>query len=345
MNPLLPPRVSIIIVNWNGLEHLETCLESLQNQAFRDFEVVLVDNGSRDGSTNFVRERYPWVRLVELEENIGFAGGNNVGLEHARGEYLVALNNDTRADSGWLAELVATADAHPAAGMVGSRVVAFVDPDIIDSLGVGICPDGMSRGRFRGSRYSGLKLAEVEPILLPSACAALYKRAMLEETGFFDEDFFAYAEDTELGLRGQLAGWGAVLATRAIVQHKYSGTGGVFSPFKVYLVERNHYWAALKIFPLRMLLALPFHTVIRYLVQVKAVFASRGSGGEFLTSGSRSALLGAVLKGTFAALTGAPRMWRKRRRIMRGRKISNAEMARLLQKYRLSFPELLDIQD
>ena len=180
-------------------------------------------------------------------------------------------------------------------------------------------------------------------ILFPSACAALYKRAMIDEVGFFDDDFFAYCEDTDLGLRGRIAGWGAILAPQAVVYHKYSGTGGAFSSFKLFLVERNHYWVVLKNFPLPLLLAVPFYTLARYSVQARSIFASRGSGREFLASGSRGALLGAVLKGTVYALGSGPRMFRKRRRIMRSRKISGFALARLMLRHQLTFRELLDI--
>lgn len=336
------PRVSIIIVNWNGLEHLETCLESLKAQLFKDFEVVMVDNGSTDGSLAFLRDRYPWVRLVPLSENTGFATGNNRGLEHARGEYIVTLNNDTEAASDWLETLVRVADAHPAAGMVGSRICSFDDHDLIDSVGHGFCRDAMSRGRFRNRHWSELHMQPDEEILFPSACVALYRRGMLDQTGFFDDDFFAYAEDTDLGLRCRLAGWQAVAATDAIVYHKYSKTGGVFSPFKLYLVERNHYWIAFKILPWRLLLMLPFFTAVRYYEQVRCVLAGSGSGGEFLSSGSRKQIVWAILKGTWDGIAGLPRILRKRRAVMKTRKISTRALVQLLRRYRLSFKELLD---
>ena len=170
------PVASVIIVNWNGLEHLPVCLDSLAAQTFRDFEVILVDNGSRDGSVEFVRARYPWVRLVELAENTGFAAGNNYGFEQARGAYLVTLNNDTRAEPDWLATLVAVAEAYPQAGMVASRICNFADVDLIDTIGMAICRDGMARGQHRNRRWSTLRLPEVAEILMPSACAALYRR-------------------------------------------------------------------------------------------------------------------------------------------------------------------------
>lgn len=337
-----PPQISVIIVNWNGCHHLPACLDSLAAQSFRDFEVILVDNGSTDGSVELVRERYPWVRLVELPVNSGFATGNNRGLEHARGDYLVTLNNDTMVAADWLEMLAGAAAAYPRAGMVGSRICSCEDPDIIDSIGVAICRDGMSRGRFRRRRWSSLRLGEIEQVLLPSACAALYKRAMLDETGFFDDDFFAYAEDSDLGLRGRLAGWDAIVATRAVVYHKYSQTSGGFSPFKVHLVERNHYWLAVKTFPLTHLLALPFFTGLRYLEQFRQVLNGQGAGREFLEHRqARTAIVAALLKGVAGGLAGVPRMLVKRRKIMAARKISMAAMAELLRRHQLSFRELL----
>ncbi|MCP3175629.1 glycosyltransferase family 2 protein [Desulfuromonas sp. KJ2020] len=343
MDVALMDKVSIIIVNWNGRNHLATCLDSLAAQSFKEFEVVLVDNGSIDGSVEFVRHAYPWVRLVELPENTGFAAGNNLGFNQARGEYIVTLNNDTQVEPDWLELLVQVADDHPHAGMVGCRICSFTNPDVIDSLGLAICKDGMSRGRFRNRLWSSLNLPAVEDILIPSACAALYRRAMLESVGFFDADFFAYAEDTDLGLRGRLAGWGAVIATGAVVYHKYSQTSGSLSPFKVYLVERNHFWVVLKNFPLNFLVMLPFFTVWRYLEQAQAVLASRGTGGEFRDGDSRVELVGALLKGIWDSLRGMPQVLRKRRQLMQMRKLTGREYAQLLRHHGITFKELLDM--
>ncbi len=338
----MKPVVSIIIVNWNGLAHLPECLDSLTAQSFRNFEVILVDNGSVDDSLAFVQTHYPWVKLVPLAENTGFAAGNNRGLEHALGSYIVTLNNDTRVEPDWLEILVKVANANLRAGMVGCRICSFNDPDIIDSVGMGICRDGMSRGRFRNRRWSSINLQDVENILFPSACAALYRRAMINETGFFDEDFFAYAEDSDLGLRGRLAGWEAVLATQAIVYHKYSQSSGSFSPLKIYLVERNHYWVALKVFPLGNLLLLPIFTMLRYLEQARAVMSGNGAGRDFRTSGSQGALIKAVVKGICGSLWGIPRMLGKRRQVMATRRLPRSEFLNLLRVHRITLKELLD---
>ena len=335
------PRISLIIVNWNGKQYLPACLDSLLEQTRTDFETIVVDNGSQDGSLELLRDSYPWVRLVALPDNSGFAGGNNAGFAVAEGAYIVTLNNDTRVEPDWLAELCLPVEQQADVGMVASRICGWDEPERIDSLGVAICPDGMSRGSRRRLRYSDLTIGKNEEILLPSACAALYRREMIERIGFFDDDFFAYCEDTDLGLRGRIAGWRAVLARDALVYHRYSRSGGEFSPFKLYLVERNHFWVAMKSFPMSMLLAVPFWTMLRYLVQVQLVLSARGAGAQFRGAPS-SALIKALVRGIRDALRSLPLLIRKRRRVMATKRLSCAEIKRLLRAFGISFRELLD---
>ena len=237
-----------------------------------------------------------------------------------------------------------TADAHPKAGMVGSRVVSFFDPDVIDSVGIRICKDGMSRGANRNGQFSRLNLHGTLDILFPSACSALYKRAMLDEIGFFDSDFFAYCEDTDLGLRGRLAGWQAVLNTDAVTYHKYSKTGGELSAFKIYHVERNHYWAAIKSFPPLDLFLLPLNTALRYFEQFKALKSQKGDAVTFAQSGDKSELIFALLRGIASALMHTPEHLLKRRATQQKRKIPHREMRVLLKKYNLPYRELFDIK-
>ncbi len=335
-------KASIIIVNWNGKAYLPDCLESLKAQTFKDFETILVDNGSSDGSLEFVVGHYPWVKTVALPVNQGFAGGNNAGLQRAFGEYIITLNNDTEAEPTWLEELVRVADENPVVGMVASRICSYDDHDMVDSLGVKVCSDGMSRGAFRLLRFSELTPGKIEAILIPSACAALYRRRMIETVGFFDEDFFAYCEDTDLGLRGRLAGWTALLARDAVIYHKYSQTGGAFSPLKLYLVERNHYWVAFKTYPLTWILALPVSTILRYLEQARVVLASRGTGQQFAVSSSKTAHIMALVRGVADAMKMLPKMQAKRSRFAAIRRLGDQEMGQLLRTYRLSFRGLFD---
>lgn len=335
------PLVSIIIVNWNGKQYLPDCLDSLLDQYLKDFETIVVDNGSNDGSLELLQHSYSWVRVVSLATNTGFASGNNAGFAVSRGKYIVTLNNDTRVERDWLVELTAPVEARPEIGMVASRICSWDTPDQIDSLGVTVCRDGMSRGSRRLALFSTLTLAKTEDILLPSACAALYRRKMIDETGFFDDDFFAYCEDTDLGLRGRMAGWQALLARDAVVYHRYSRSGGVFSPFKLYLVERNHFWVALKNFPLTMLMVLPFWTIVRYFVQAQLVLAASGVGADF-RSGSQKDLSSAVSKGIIDMIRGLPVIIRKRRAASSMRRLSSGEAKALLCRYEISFRELLD---
>ena len=335
-------KASIIIVNWNGKEHLPVCLESLMAQTFRNFETILVDNGSADGSLGFINTQYPWVKTVALPVNKGFAGGNNAGFLHSFGEYIITLNNDTEADPGWLEELVRVADESPDVGMVASRVCSYDNHDLIDSLGVKVCRDGMSRGAFRLQRFSTLALEKTEKILIPSACAALYRRSMIESIGFFDEEFFAYCEDTDLGLRGRRAGWNALLARDAVMYHKYSQTSGAFSPLKLYLVERNHYWVAFKNYPLTWILALPFVTIRRYIEQARVVLSSQGAGQQFAASSSKTACAMALIRGVVDALKMIPEMWAQRRTLSSIRKLGDKEFVQLLREYEFSFKELFD---
>ncbi len=336
------PVVSIVILNWNGIDHLPDCLASLKIQTFQDFECIVVDNGSTDASVAYLKSSHPWVRLVSLHKNHGFASGNVIGLKSCTGKYIVTLNNDTIADRFWLQKLVKAADDNPEAGMVGCRICSNQNRDIIDSIGVKICLDGMSRGAGRGKKFSSLRSVSTK-ILMPSACAALYRRTMLDETGFFDEAFFAYCEDTDLGLRGRLAGWGAVLAPDAIVYHKYSATAGTFSPFKLYLVERNHFWVAFKSFPPMLLLLLPITTLMRYLLQIFAILRSSGSGEAFRLSSSPWQCLVAVAKGLLHGLLRFESSTKTRSAHKSAAKLNDHMILQLIRKNKLSILELLDV--
>ena len=197
------PRVSIIILNWNGGQFLKECLESLAAQTFCDFETVLLDNGSQDGSVSYLHEAFPWARVIELPENIGFAAGNNRALTECCGEYIVTLNNDTKTVPDFLAELVRTADADRSVGMVAAKMLNFYETGRIDSVGISVAANGMGQNIGVGEQDYGQFDAPAE-VFGPCAGAALYRREMLAETGFFDPDFFAYYEDIDLAWRCRL---------------------------------------------------------------------------------------------------------------------------------------------
>jgi GT2 family glycosyltransferase len=268
------PLVTVIVVTLNNLNLLRNCLRSLYAQDYAAMEIVVVDNGSDDDIAGMVSAEFPKVRMIRLDKNHGFAGGNNRGIEMAQGEYVVLINNDAVASPPWLRSLVETAESDSKIGAVASIVIDGNRPEVLDSCGVGIGLDGMSRQAMREMPVP--ELTQPKEVLLFSGCACLLRMEALKVVGLFDEDFFAYCEDTDLGLRMRRAGWKIVVAPNAYVEHYYSMTGGKFSLQKVYWVERNHFWVAVKNFPWFLLLIVPLFTAIRYLAQGYSV--SRGFG-------------------------------------------------------------------
>jgi GT2 family glycosyltransferase len=333
------PMVSVIIVNWNGRHLLGECLDSLRAQTARNFEIILVDNGSEDGSAEFVQEHYQGVRLISLSENHGFAGGNNAGIRAAAGAYIALLNNDTRVDPGWLENLVAVAETTPLAGMWASKILSYDNPGIIDNVGLLIFSDGLARGMGRLEPDRGQYDRQCEA-LFPSGCAALYRKSMLDEIGLFDEEFFAYADDVDLGLRARLARWGCVYVPSAKVYHKYSSSSSAYSPLKAFLVERNRIWVLLKYYPLEMILISPFGTLTRMLVHLYGALTGKGASGRFTEQHSVLHAMAILLKAWCSALTALPKIARQRRMFSPLRRISRRELYRLFCKYRISTYEI-----
>ena len=222
-----PMRVSVVIVNWNSCEDLDTCLGSLARQTHRDLEIIVVDNGSSDRSCALVRERYPGVRLVETGENLGFAGGCNRGIAVADGEWILLLNNDTSVEPDWASALVDAARSVPArCGMLQSMMVYTSRPGIVNTTGITLLRGGDSVDRGEGDSVD--RWRDASEIFCPSAGAAAYRRAMLDEvklsTGWLDQTYFLYVEDVDLGWRARLAGWSARYVPDSVVHHKWHGS-------------------------------------------------------------------------------------------------------------------------
>ena len=332
--------VSAIVVNWNGREHLELCLDSLLRQTIGGVEVVLVDNASSDGSVAFVRERFgDAVRVLALAQNLGYSGGLNAGIRAARGRYLLALNNDTEVAPDALATLVAAADRWPNAGMFQPKIVSFDDRSVLDNVGHLLYADGLSRGRGRLEPDRGQYDRE-EEIVLPSGCAVLLRRAMLADVGLFDTDLFAYCDDTDLGLRARLMGWRCRAVPAAVVFHKYSAASAAYSPLKAFLVERNRAWVAVKCLPAPLLLASPLFTALRLAAQAWGAVSRRGAAGRFAAVHSPQALVAVLVRAYAAALRGLPNAWRKRRVVQGARRVSAWEMMRWLRQHGMRVREI-----
>ncbi len=280
-NQVTDPLVSVVVVNYNGLRFLRKCLDSLLAQTYKNMEIVLVDNGSKDGSTSLIKANYPSVRLIENEYNMGFSRANNIGIRSSGGEFVATLNNDTEAMPQWLEALVEAATSGDDVGMCASKMLFMARPGVLDSTGICISRSGAcwDRGMFErdiGQYTSG-------EVFGPCAGAALYKKKMLDETGLFDEDFFAYMEDVDLAFRGRLAGWKCMYVPEAVVYHFHGGTAGYGSEFTIYYGNRNIIWNVIKNYPMPLLLtALPF--IICRNLAVIPYYTARGHGVTILRS-------------------------------------------------------------
>ncbi len=336
------PLVSIIVVNWNGIGLLEDCLASLERQTWKEREFILVDNGSTDGSIECLHawtQRLGRAEAVYLTQNTGFCEANNVGFAKARGEWIALLNNDAIAEPDWLEELVRHGDRSARIGMLGSKIL-YVEPrGVIDKAGHLIYWDGQNRGRGTMERDVG-QYQQVEEILWPDACAALYHRDLFEETGGFDRMFFAFGDDADLGMRARLLGWKARYVPTAVVHHRHSATAGAYSRHKIMLVERNRLLLAIKNFPFRLLLQNPYWTLRRFLWHAYAARRKRGAAWRFVAEQGWSRVVLNILWSYASAALLLPHALSKRRQIQRTRRLSYREFMDLLRRFQIDVQEL-----
>lgn len=332
------PAASAIVLNYNGHGFVLEAVQSLLDQDLQGIEVVVVDNASTDGSEAEVERRFgSRVRLLRQDRNLGWGGGNNVGIRACLGRHLILLNNDAVAAPGFARALVAAAEADPRIGMVAAKVLAYDRREAIDTTGHLLYPDGLNRGRGRleldRGQYDGCRDA-----LFPSGAAGLYRRAMLDEIGLFDESFFLYGDDAELGLRGRIAGWDCVFAPNAIAYHHYSRSAGAWSSLKAFHVERNRVFVLLKLFPTPLILASPWHTALRLALQTWGALTGRGAAGRLAEERSVPHLVGVTLKAWASAVVGMPRVLADRRRVLR--RLDTQGFRALIERFRLSAREL-----
>jgi GT2 family glycosyltransferase len=313
------PEMSVIILNWNGKYFLETCLAALRKQTFRDFEVLFVDNASGDGSAEFVLENFPEVRVIGLEQNVGFAAGNIAGYERARGEWIVLLNNDTEADPGWLEGLHDAIQAFPRAGTFACKMLFFDERGRVENCGFNMTPAGATLDLGRGEN-DGLAWSESREVFGGCGGAAAYRRSMLEDIGFLDPDFFMIYEDADLSFRAQLRGHECIFVPKAVVYHKYRATLGKYPERQVYLSQRNIEFAYLKNMPLAL--------IVRYLPQ--RILYELGAAIYFTRLGVGRAFFKAKLD----AIRALPKLLEKRRAIQKRRTLSSAQLHLMLRANR-----------
>ena len=331
------PRVTIAIPTLLGGPTLHSCLESLCRQTFRDFEVIVINNGNKDAVAGATPVSFP-LRMLSPGSNIGFGAAVNLAVKDSAAEFVASLNDDTEPDARWLERLVATMESAPRVGMCASRIQLF-GTSMLDSAGILICGDGSSKQR--GQSQPSANWTVSGDALLPSGCAGLYRRRMLEEIGLFDEDFFLYCEDTDLGLRARWAGWECRYVADAVVNHHYSNTAGAFSSLKAKYVERNRLWVAIKTFPSSRLFLVPMVSLFRYLWQLRAIRNNRGASAGFVRSGySMKDVVAIVWTAYRETVTHLPALLRKRAVCRSQRRIRPAEFSRLLDRHRISARDL-----
>ena len=311
---------------------LQECLAALALETQPDFEIIVIDNSGCGAARPFAG--LPRVRVIEQARNVGFGAAVNAAFRASGGRYLATLNDDARPHAGWLAALVAALEERPDAGMCASQVRLYGE-EVLDSAGMLVSGDGSSkqRGHARPPQFFPV----VEEVLFPSGSAALYRRAMLEEIGLFDEDFFLYCEDTDLGLRGRWAGWRCLYAPDAVVEHHYSHSAGRASRLKAYYVERNRLFVLAKNFPARMMAGAPFVSLARYGWHLRFMLRGRGAAARFRLEGASAWRMPLYVLSAHAALLGRfPALLRQRREIRAHARLSPHIYGRLLRSHSIS---------
>ncbi len=310
-------RVSVIIVNYNGNGLIQGCLKTLGDQSFKDFDVIIVDNGSSDNSLyeiqKFLKQNpiAASVKLIPLDKNFGFAGGNIEGLKQTNNsEYIALLNNDAEPDKDWLGTLVSAMNNDPRAGICASKIIVY-GTDIIDSAGVEFSAFLKSFNRGEGKKTSSLDTKEY----VFGACggAALYRRKMIDEIGFLDEDFFLIHEDIDLNFRAQLYGWKVLYVPTASCHHKVRSSIGKMSDMAVYYTLRNCEFVRIKNIPFSFFMKHSLGFIL-------------GSISEFLFFAVKHGYLILFFKAKLDAVKMFPVMLRARKTILKAKRISNEDL-------------------
>ena len=310
---MICPKVSLIILNWNGKENTINCLNALKLTTYSNYKITVVDNGSEDGSVSYFKSHYPEIKLVENEENLGFAEGNNVAIREVLGrpetKYIALLNNDTIVEPDWLVHLVKALECDESVGSCQPKILLLNNPDTIDAIGISV---DRWRAAQEGRNEKDLgQYAKITEVFGVCAGAALYRAKMLNEIGLFDKDFFAYYEDVDLAIRARLFGWKSVCVPQAVIYHIHSATLGNDSPFKKYLLERNSYYYVIK--------SLPRKVILLFLIsKARFIFLTLID----LARNKKFNLIKSIIKGNIDALINLPLVISKRSDIQAKRIVS-----------------------
>jgi GT2 family glycosyltransferase len=313
------PFVSIIIITWNSKKYLLTCLDKLSAQIFQDFEVILVDNGSKDSAPDELQERYQNLRIhiEKLDSNYGFAVANNIGARLAHGKWLALLNADAFPEPNWLAQLLQAAQENPAFNFFTSRQIQAYSPNLLDGAGDDYHISGLAWRKYYNQSVDKFGSQQTE-VFSACAAAALYSRTEFLKVGGFDEDYFSYFEDVDLSFRLRLVGGRCLYVPEAVVQHVGSASTGKASDFAFYHGHRNLVWTFFKDMPsLLFWYYLPIHMLMNIYLSF-----------SFLLRDKRSI----VLKSKIDAFRLLPAILRKRKPIQKMRSASTQDIYKVINK-------------
>lgn len=331
------PLISVVVVNWNGKDYLQECCKSIRAQTCKDRELIVVDNGSTDESLSYLKEQTD-ILLIENQTNRGFGTANNQAFAQAKGEYLAIVNNDVELDPQWL-ELMVEAMRTPAIGMCAGKTLTYSERDRIDNTGHLLYWDGTNRGRGRLQLDRG-QFDQSNTVFFPSGCAALFRTSMIREIGGFDEEFFLYGDDAELGIRARLSGWDCAFVPQAKTYHRYSASSSPYHPMKFFYVERNRLWIVWKYFPLELVLLNPLFSGLRYLFHFVALLRGKGVSGEFARTNHPLGLFKIWAHAQISAWTGFARCWSKRRALYRKNPAARSRFYESFKSNRLKLHDL-----
>jgi GT2 family glycosyltransferase len=317
--------IAIVIVNWNGKKYLKDCFDSLQRQTYKNFRIIFVDNGSSDGSVDFIERNYletefPSLDVVQLKENTGFCFGYNTGIKKALEdktiEYVIVLNNDTKLDEKFIEKIADCAKRHLDAGSIQPKVLNFFEKDKIDCAGIYIARDGTAHNRGYGERVE--KYNDEKEIFGANGTASLFTRRALEKTAlsehnYFDNDHFVFYEDVDLAWRLKSAGFKPHYCPQALLWHIHGGTAGKTSLMKAYYLHRNYFFTIFKNYPCGKLAKTLFWRFISYLKLVANIFRKKKRETEFTKGHSKIKVAAVILKAWGSVVWNLPSLIKKRK--------------------------------
>lgn len=326
-------RVTVVIPTLEAGETLANCVRSLEAQTIRDFDVIVVDN-SGQGKASGIEAVCRAAQIIENRSNLGFGAAVNQGIRASSSPFIAVLNDDATAHTQWLETMLATAESRYEIGMVAPQI-RLAGTGNLDSAGMLLCRDGSSKQR--GHMEPPDSYPRRQQVLCPSGCAAMYRRDMLDEIGLFDERFFLYCEDTDLGLRARWKLWECVYVPDAIVEHRYSHSAGRASELKAFYVERNRLYLLIKNYPLKDLLISPFYSAARYFWHAAYLTRGQGKASEFTAGGGGLMnLAGCMVRARLAVLRELPSLLRDRRRIQGEGRMQPRQFGRMFATYGIS---------